>query len=62
MASRSFQLIHNVDTASKIKHRVDELQIIYVFPTKKMPPNLKVVGRTGLEINARKLAKCEWFW
>lgn len=46
MASRSFQLIHNVDTASKIKHRVDELQIIYVFPTKKMPPNLKVVGRT----------------
>ena len=46
MASRSFQLINNVDTASKIKHRVDELQIIYVFPTKQMPPNLKVVGRT----------------
>lgn len=41
MASRSFQLINNVDTASKIKHRVDELQIIYVFPTKKMPPQFK---------------------
>lgn len=35
----------SVDRASKIEHRVDELQII-CLPNQKNAPNLKVEGRT----------------